>query len=134
MARGGFREGAGRKPGSVDKVAAMAKAALEARGVPADDFLVKKVTGKVRASVTEAARELADEAIETLRSIMTNPNEPAAARVTCANSILDRAWGKAVERTEHGSAGDFDWLERANVQQLTHFIEAGEVPPGAKVN
>jgi hypothetical protein len=33
-------------------------------------------------------------------TIMLDPQAPAAARATCANSILDRGWGRAVERRE----------------------------------
>lgn len=33
-------------------------------------------------------------AIETLVSIMVDSEAPAAARVTAANSVLDRGWGK----------------------------------------
>ena len=49
---------------------------------------------KVVAEVKELAREHTSEAIETLVSIMTNPKSAPAARVSAANSLLDRGYGK----------------------------------------
>src|SRR6476660_3529917 len=49
---------------------------------------------KVVAEVKELAREHTGEAIETLVSIMTNPKAAPAARVSAANSLLDRGYGK----------------------------------------
>ena len=49
---------------------------------------------KVVAEVKELARSTHGEAIETLVSIMTNPKAAPAARVSAANSLLDRGYGK----------------------------------------
>ena len=49
---------------------------------------------KVVAEVKELARAHTGEAIETLVSIMTNPKAAPAARVSAANSLLDRGYGK----------------------------------------
>ena len=49
---------------------------------------------KVIAEVKELAREYTGEAIETLVSIMTSPKAAPAARVSAANSLLDRGYGK----------------------------------------
>jgi hypothetical protein len=46
-------------------------------------------------TLAELARDHTEAAIETLIDVMTNVEQPAAARVTAANSILDRGWGKA---------------------------------------
>lgn len=64
---GGKRPGAGRKPGKV---------------------------GKAKKELQDMAKDHAKEALETLRKIMTNDQEPAAARVSAANAILDRGYGK----------------------------------------
>jgi hypothetical protein len=50
---------------------------------------------KVVAEVKELARAHTGAAIETLVSIMTNPKSAPAARVSAANSLLDRGYGKA---------------------------------------
>jgi hypothetical protein len=49
---------------------------------------------KVVAEVRELAREHTSEAVETLVSIMTNPKAAPAARVSAANALLDRGYGK----------------------------------------
>jgi hypothetical protein len=49
---------------------------------------------KVVAEVRELAREHTNEAVQTLVSIMTNQNAAPAARVSAANALLDRGYGK----------------------------------------
>jgi hypothetical protein len=49
---------------------------------------------KVVAEIKELARAHTGEAIETLVSIMTNPKAAPAARVSAANALLDRGYGK----------------------------------------
>jgi Family of unknown function (DUF5681) len=49
---------------------------------------------KVVAEVKELAREHTAEAIQTLVSIMTNPKSAPAARVSAANALLDRGYGR----------------------------------------
>src|SRR5262245_40076586 len=49
---------------------------------------------KVIAEVKELARAHTADAIQTLVSIMTNPKSAPAARVSAANALLDRGYGK----------------------------------------
>jgi uncharacterized protein DUF5681 len=49
---------------------------------------------KVVAEVKELARAHTGEAIETLVSIMSNPKAAPAARVSAANALLERGYGK----------------------------------------
>jgi Family of unknown function (DUF5681) len=49
---------------------------------------------KVVAEVKELARAHTHKAIETLVSIMGNPKAAPAARVSAANALLDRGYGK----------------------------------------
>ena len=67
MARGGARNGAGRRKGTPNKATA---------------------------DVKEAAAVYTAGAVATLAEIMQNPEHPAAARVSAANALLDRAHGK----------------------------------------
>ena len=76
--RGGKRPGAGRPPGAVDPVKAAHKKTLE-----------------------ELAREHTDVAIQTLIDVCTGLLMPPAARVTAANSLLDRGYGKPVQALKH---------------------------------
>ena len=70
MQNGGRREGAGRKQGSINKV---------------------------RLELREAAKEYTQEALDTLAAIMKDTDAPAAARVSAASAILDRAHGKPTQ-------------------------------------
>ncbi len=45
----------------------------------------------------EAARARTLEALETLTTIMRDERAPAAARVSAATAVLDRAWGKPAQ-------------------------------------
>ena len=51
------------------------------------------------------AKQLAPEALETLAVIMRDKTVPAAARVSAANSIIERGYGKAVQPSELSGPG-----------------------------
>lgn len=79
MAHGGKREGAGRKAGSVSA------AKLE---------------------IADMAKGHAAAALAVLVSVMKNSAEPASARVSAANAMLDRAYGKPLQGVDlSGSVG-----------------------------
>lgn len=67
MSRGGARPGAGRPKGA---------------------------SNKANADVKSAAQSFTTDAISTLAEIMRSPEHPAAARVSAANALLDRGYGK----------------------------------------
>lgn len=69
---GGRREGAGRKPG---------------------------VPNKATAEIKAIAQQYTDKAIKALAQIVES-SESDAARVSAANALLDRGWGKAVQGVE----------------------------------
>ena len=57
------------------------------------------------------------EALATLVTIMTNGDAPATARVSAANAVLDRAWGKPRQDFELASMGDpVAAIERARLR------------------
>jgi hypothetical protein len=89
MARGGkrstsFRPGRSGNPGGRPK----RPQTIEAR--------------KIIADVKAAARELTQDALDTLKAALTAPTAPWAARVAAATSILDRGWGKPGQAVEIG--------------------------------
>lgn len=47
------------------------------------------------AAVRALAQEYTAEALGTLHTIMQDDDAPASARVTAANALLDRGWGRA---------------------------------------
>jgi hypothetical protein len=60
----------------------------------------KGALNKATAAVKEVAGEYGPEAISTLAEIMRSPEHPAAARVSAANGLLDRAYGKPTQALE----------------------------------
>jgi hypothetical protein len=71
--RGGARKGAGRKPG---------------------------VVSEAKRTFAEAARDNADEAMKILLTVARDKTAAPAARVSAANSIIDRAYGKPLSAVE----------------------------------
>jgi hypothetical protein len=55
---------------------------------------------KIPDDVKEAARALTPVAIATLQEVCTDPDAPASARVTAAEALLNRAWGKPSQAVE----------------------------------
>lgn len=76
MTHGGKRPGAGRKPGSKDKA-----------------------TAEQSATLSELAREHTGTALQVLVQV-AKASESDAARVSAANAILDRGYGKPAQHTE----------------------------------
>jgi hypothetical protein len=74
MASGGARTGAGRPKGKVSEA---------------------------KRTIAEAARGQAEAALKVLIDVAKDSDAPAAARVSAANAILDRGYGKPVAQFEH---------------------------------
>ena len=70
---GGAREGAGRKPG---------------------------VVSQAKTTLAENARQHGPAIIETLYQIMIDKEEAASARISAANSLLDRGYGRPIATKE----------------------------------
>ena len=80
----------------------------------------KGTPNKATASIKDAAREYTDGALLTLAEIMRDDQQPGAARVSAANAILDRGYGKATTMI----GGDED-----NPLKVAHLIELVGVRP-----
>jgi precorrin isomerase len=81
MPRGGKREGAGRKPG---------------------------LDSDAKRALMDLAKGHAPSALQTLVQIMENGKAPAAARITAAVAVLDRAYGKPAQMIQGaGEDGEF---------------------------
>ena len=79
------------------------------------------------ASVRALAQEYTAEALGTLCTIMQDDDAPASARVTAANALLDRGWGRAPQTIadDEGSpvaVKDISPLEEA--RQLAFMLAA----------
>lgn len=52
---------------------------------------------KATAEIRSLARAHTEKAVKVLVGIMSQPKTPAAARVSAAQALLDRGWGKAAQ-------------------------------------
>jgi hypothetical protein len=117
MARGGKREGAGRKKGSKD---------TRPRSSP-----VIIAPAQEKRELREAARQFTDDALKTLAAIC-NEGQSEAARVSAACALLDRGYGKPTQQVETGSPGEFD---RMTDEELDAYIaESAEFIATHKAN
>lgn len=70
-------------------------------GGPKSGGRQKGTPNKATASIRDAARAFSDKALATLAKVMDDAEAAPAARVSAANSILDRAHGKPMQAFEH---------------------------------
>ena len=69
-----------------------------------------KLTAELKRTVAEIAEEYTEAAIQTLVDIMQSIKAPAAARVSAANTLLERAHGKPRQTVEHDVGGTLEQL------------------------
>ena len=62
--------------------------------------------------IRSLARSHTRSAINALVGVMRSKDATHAARVSTANAILDRGWGKAAQTTENGDNGAFELVHR----------------------
>lgn len=65
---------------------------------------------KAPTEIKSLAREHTVGALRTLAHVMRAKNAPAAARVSAAQALLDRGWGKAATVLENGEDGPLQIL------------------------
>jgi hypothetical protein len=117
MARGGKREGAGRKKGSKDTRPRFSPVII----APAQE----------KRELREAARQFTEDALKTLAAIC-NQGQSEAARVSAACALLDRGYGKPTQQLETGSPGEFS---RMTDEELDAYIaESAELIATHKAN
>jgi hypothetical protein len=78
---------------------------------------------KYDADVRALAREHGPDAIQKLSEIMGDANAPHAARVSAANSLLDRGYGRPSQSVEV-SAPNSDSLPDASEEEALEFIRS----------
>jgi hypothetical protein len=67
---------------------------------------------KAPTEIRSLARSHTEAAINCLAGIMNKTDAPEAARVSAANSLLDRGWGKAAQPIENGDDGALEIIHR----------------------
>ena len=90
-------------------------------GTPKTGGRVAGTRNKATADVKAVAATYTTAAVETLAEIMQDSNAPPAARVSAANALLDRAWGKPRQELEHAGS---------EPEPLTVIIREFVKPPG----
>ncbi|UAB76974.1 hypothetical protein INR77_08950 [Erythrobacter sp. SCSIO 43205] len=75
-------------------------------GTPKTGGRKKGTPNKATAEVKAAAAKYSPSALKTLAEIMADVEQPAAARVSAANSLLDRAHGKPAQAITGGNGDD----------------------------
>jgi hypothetical protein len=83
---------------------------------------------KTPTDIRSLARKHTESAIRTLANIMAAPRSPAAARVSAAQVLLDRGWGKAtqvVEATIDDKRDAADWTRDELVQIINDARKSG---------
>jgi hypothetical protein len=67
---------------------------------------------KTITEIRSIARSYTRNAINVLVGIMRSKDATAAARVSAANAILDRGWGKPAQAIENGDDGAIELIHR----------------------
>lgn len=102
MPKGGAREGAGRNPGSPNKGTAFIRSLAGAH---------------------------AEEAVQTLVSMMQNDSTPAAARVSAAKELLERGFGRSSNllsvNLDHPLSG---LTPEDAMKKVTDLVTGGQLP------
>ena len=79
--------------------------------------------------VADAARERTQDAIDVLAAIMKDPKAPAAARVSAAQAILDRGYGKPAQAVEVSAGPDLTHLSDEDLKTLERILRPPNFPP-----
>ena len=67
---------------------------------------------KAAAEIKALAKKHSKAAIKVLAAIMNQADGPATARVSAAQALLDRGWGKAAQPLENGDDGALELIHR----------------------
>jgi hypothetical protein len=84
------------------------------KGVSANPGGRPRVIGDLKKLV----RSYTDEAISALVDVMNNKAESGSARVSAAQALLDRGYGKPLQQVELGHPGDFSAMNEEEVDQF----------------
>jgi hypothetical protein len=85
------------------------------------------------ADVKALARECAPEAIETLKAIMLDAKAPPAARISAAQTLLDRGYGRPTQAVDVSGevALDFSRLTDAELDEYERLLYIVALPAPA---
>ena len=84
---------------------------------------------KPTSPTADAARERTQDAIDTLFAIMKDPKAPAAARISAAQAILDRGYGKPAQAIEVDAGPDLTHVSDEDLRTLERILRPPDYPP-----
>ena len=76
----------------------------------------KRKIARALTEISSLARSYSRTAVDVLVGVMQSEDATAAARVTAANAILDRGWGKATQPSESGHGGTLQLIHRIELR------------------
>jgi len=84
---------------------------------------------KAPIEIRSLARSHTASAIKTLAGIMNEKKAPAAARVSAAQALLDRGWGKPVQPLDgDGKGGPINLVTRVELVPLIENADSPDSP------
>ena len=89
----------------------------------------KTSNARTLTEIRSLARSHTRTAIRVLVGIMRSDDATPAARLSAANAILDRGWGKAAQPVENGEGGMLELIQRIE-RVIVHPGGAGEGDAG----
>jgi AcrR family transcriptional regulator len=101
------------------------------RGRPPKSLEERQVAAqerKIIADVKAAAKELTQDAIDTLKAAMAAPGAPWAARVAAAGHILDRGWGKPTQPVD----ANIHWTDSIPLEEKEAMLAVLEAVKAAR--
>ena len=92
--------------------------------------MARMPTSKAAAEIKALAKKHSKSAIKVLAAIMNQADGPATARVSAAQALLDRGWGKAAQPVagEEGGAPVLSRIERVVVDAAEKDSGIGAQP------
>jgi hypothetical protein len=101
----------------------------ESRGAPEKAPNNRSETDRRRRQA--AARELTQDAIDTLASVMKDPKAPPAARISAAVALLDRGHGRPTQAVDVAvETYDYSQMTNEQLDELGHLMGMIKVPGG----
>jgi hypothetical protein len=105
-----------RSPANIERRKTLKLAERDPMGRLYPGSVLERAGRPVGPTVTTLARQYTTEAITCLAVVMDDPKAPQAARVTAAQALLDRGWGKAPVQIDLNARSNFaDFLRDVGV-------------------
>lgn len=111
-------------------------------GNPSGSSILSKARAvRKNETISQLAKHFTEDSLLVLHKIAMSDDAPAASRVSAANALLDRAWGKPAQTLEVSTKESFEDhvtfdVENATTEQLEAIVAIASVdlPANAHIN